>query len=334
MKLRDTLVTPSVNTYAYKSYLETHLGFSQEAKKGIKTKEGYYADTGNDLDGVDPSATGTTNEGLRARGTLIAGSSVVELIGRPHVDLLQQDKYLLPGVDMSFKFIRSNNSFALMGDADRKIVILEAILYIRKVKVSPTITLEHAKILNQGQMAKYPLRRGIVTSFTVPHGDHSFNRENAISGQLPRRVVIGMLDNEAFNGARNKNPFNFQHYNLNFLSISTGLQNFPAQPLRPNFDGEYLHAYNSLLTGLGINNSDRSIGITRSNYKEGNVLYAFDLTADMAEGPHIDPVRHGNLRIEAGFGAELPRAVTVIIYAEYENMLQVDRARNIITDFQ
>lgn len=332
VKFRDTLVTPSVNTYPYKSYLETHLGFSESAKNDLKSKEGYYADTSEEQDAVNPETT--ENRGLQDRAVLIATSASVELIGRPHVDILQQDKYLIPGVDMHFKFIRGNDSFALMGDVNRKIRIQEAILYVRKVKVNPTIALEHAKMLDQGQMAKYPLRRGVVTTFTVPRGDHNFSKENVISGQLPRRVVIGLIGNDAFNGARDKNPFNFQHYNLNFLSLSTGFQSFPVQPLRPDYEANnYLIAYNSLITGVGLSNGDRSVGITRHNYTHGNVLYAFDMTADMAEGAHVDPIRHGNLRIEAGFGAALPTPVTVVVYAEYENMIQIDRARNIVTDF-
>ena len=332
--MRDTLVTPSVNTYPYKSYLETLLGFGRDSKEEGKSREGWYADVTGAWDDTDPTGN-TTNTGLKARAGLIEQSAVLELMGRPHVDLLQQDRYLLPGVDLNFKFIRSSPLFHLMSDAAYKTTILGATLFVRKVKVTPAIRNDHAKELSDGKYAKYPLRRGIVTSFTVAQGSRSFNRENIISGQLPRRVVLGMVENAAFNGARDKNPFNFKAFGLNFLSISTGSQNFPAQPLKPDFtNNEYLQAYNSLLAGMGINNSDKGIGISRSNYVHGHVLYAFDLTADMAEGAHIDPIRNGNLRMEAGFSAALPAAMNVVVYAEYDNMIQIDRARNISTDFQ
>lgn len=33
------------------------------------------------------------------------------------------------------------------------------------------------------------------------------------------------------------------------------------------------------------------------------------------------------------FGAALDRAITVVAYAEFENIIEIDRARNILFDF-
>ena len=333
VKLRDTLVTPSVNTYAYKSYLENLLCFGEAAKDNQKTLEGWYADRSNALD--DSDAATTRNDGVKKRAALVAGSSSLELMGRPHVDILHQDKYLIPGVDLSFKFTRSPSAFHLMSDAnDYKVVIEEAALYIRRVKLNPSIAMEHADEINKGTNAKYPLRRGIATTFTVGSGARSFNRENVITGQLPRRLIVGLVENSAFNGARNKNPFNFAHFNLNYLSVSIGSQNFPSQPLKPNFNnGAYMQAYNCLMTGLGLSNANKGIGIDRDQYKKGCVLYAFDFTPDMAEGAHVDPVNYGNVRMEASFSGALVNAVNVVLYAEYDNVMQIDRARSVKPDF-
>jgi hypothetical protein len=333
VKLRDTLVTPSVNTYAYKSYLETLLGFSEDSKKTTKTKEGWYWDVSSDIDAFD-TGVATDNTGFRTRRAALADSKVLEAIGRPHVDVLQQDRFLLPGVGLSMRFIRSNHFFTFNGNADCKISIKKAVLYIRKVKINPAIALDHNETLNREKKAKYCMRRGVVTTFTIPQGSLNFSRENVISGQLPRRIIFGLVENAAYNGSREKNPLNFQHFGLNFLTLSTGTQNFPAQPLRPNYaQNEYLLAYNSLITSLGYNNSDKCIGISKDNYLHGNVLYGFDLTADMAEGAHLDPIKNGSLRMEGAFAAALNDPVNVIVYAEYDNRLQIDRARNIFMDF-
>ena len=334
VKFRDTLVTPSINTYAYKSYLETLLSFGEGAKRDQKTIEGWYKDVSDAGDAVNGG--NTTNTGLEKRTALAATSNVFEIMGRPHVDVLHQDRYLIPGVSMSFKFMRSASAFHLMSDANTyKVVIEDATMFVRKVKLNPSISIEHAEYLNKGEHVKYPVRRGIVTTFTIGNGLASFNRESVISGQIPRRIIMGFVENTAFNGLRNKNPFNFKHFGLNHLSLSTGGQNFPSQPLRPNYaNGEYMLAYNSLLTGLGLNNADKGLGIDRHSYLHGNVLYAFDLTADMAEGAHIDPIHYGSIRVEAAFANALPNAVNAIIYAEYDNVLQIDRARNVVSDFQ
>ena len=52
----------------------------------------------------------------------------------------------------------------------------------------------------------------------------------------------------------------------------------------------------TLFERTGMLNADRGHGICRGHYTKGYALYAFDLTADMCEGNHVDPIKHGSLR--------------------------------------
>lgn len=332
--LRDTLISPSVNTYAYKSYLETLLSYGTDAKETQLSAELWAADRGN-MNENDPYHDDLTNSGMKERSEFIAGSKTVELMGRIHSDVFQQDRYLLNGVDMHVKLIRSSPLFHLIGDEDKYTSkITDAALYVRKVKLNPSITIAHSKLLDQGKLVKYPIRRGVVTSFTISQNSLSFNKENVVSGQLPRRVVIGFVRNAAFNGTIQQNPFNFEHFNLNYLSLNIGSQAIPSQPLKPNFNQhEYLQAYMTLFEGTGMLNADKGHGIHREDFSQGYALYVFDLTADMCEGSHVDPIKHGSLRMEVHFSQPLPCTVNAVVYSEYDNIIQIDRARNIITDF-
>lgn len=332
--LRDTLISPSVNTYAYKSYLETLLSYGTDAKDTQLSAELWWADYGN-MNENDPYHDALTNIGMEKRAQFIARSNSVELMGRIHSDIFQQDRYLLNGVDMYLKMIRSSPTFHLIGDENKyKTKITDAALHVRKVKLNPSITLAHSKLLDQGKLVKYPTRRGVVTSFTISQNSLSFNKENVVSGQLPRRVVIGLVRNAAFNGTITQNPFNFEHFHLNYLTLNIGSQSIPSQPLKPDYEhNEYLQAYMTLFEGTGMLNANKGHGIQREQYKEGYALYVFDLTADMCEGSHIDPIKHGSLRMEAHFSQPLPCTVNVVVYSEYDNIIQIDRARNIITDF-
>ena len=89
----------------------------------------------------------------------------------------------------------------------------------------------------------------------------------------------------------------------------------------------------TLFEGTGMMNDDRGHGIDREDFKSGYALYAFDLTPDMAEGAHTDPIKYGNIRMDLHFAAELTATVDVIVYAEYDSLIQIDRARSVITDF-
>jgi len=62
------------------------------------------------------------------------------------------------------------------------------------------VFLAHAKALEVGNV-KFPIRRAVSKTFTIPAGNRDATQGNLFNGQLPTRIVIGCVDNEAFNGA-------------------------------------------------------------------------------------------------------------------------------------
>lgn len=341
IKLNGTLITPSVNTYAYRAYIETLLSYGTDAKDGQLTMEGWSQDQARKmnntvLEGVD------LNQGFKSRHDLIMdGGSKTELLGRLHCDLFQQDRYLPNGVEMTIKLIKTNELFNLIGQAvantKYKVTIESAVLFVRRVKINPAINLEHNKLLNSGHNAKYPLRRALVNTFTIPTGTLSKVQDNVLQGQIPRRIVLGLVSHEAFNGSLPTNAFNFEHFNTNFLALYVEGESIPSQPYRMNFseeDGsEYLRSYLSVYEGMGMLHDNRGNCISRKDYPDGFMLHVFDLTADMSEGHHMDPIKHGSVRVEIHFKQALEKTINVLLYCEYENHLQIDRLRSVITDF-
>ena len=198
--LNDKLISSSSNTSPYRALLETLLTYSPPAKTSQLTAALFYKDTAGKMDTDNTTVDEDFNEGLKKRYRMTKGSRVIDLVGPVHGDIFFQDRFLLNGVNLKLKFHRSKNSFCLMSalpNTTHRVKILEASLYVRKVVVSPTVALAHAKTL-QSATAKYPLRRVEVKTFSIPQGNQSFTRENLFLGQIPRRVVIGMVDNTAF----------------------------------------------------------------------------------------------------------------------------------------
>ena len=69
-------------------------------------------------------------------------------------------------------------------------------------------------------------------------------------------------------------------------------------------------------------------------YIGGSTLYAFDLTPDMAASwSHIELVKNRNICLELHFATPITETINVIIYVEFENLLQIDRDVNVLTDF-
>ena len=129
------------------------------------------------------------------------------------------------------------------------------------------------------------------------------NHEKLFSGQLPTRLVIGLVDNRAFNGNRELNPFNFDHCNLREIGLyQDGQQQHALRPIEPNFaTGEYIKAYNTTFAGTGKLGADEGLFIDRHEYGNGYTLFAFDLTADLGEDDHFSLVRQGSVRLALKF---------------------------------
>ena len=181
---------------------------------------------------------------------------------------------MLNEVNVRIKLIRSNDAFCLMaiGDQQFKVEITSASLLIRKVKISPSVYLAHAKTLENGT-AKYPIRRIICKTFTVPAGYLDASHEKLFSGQLPVRLIVGLVDNRAYNGDRERNPFNFQHFSLTEVGVYLDGQLHGLKPVKLNFTSDrYIDAFVSLFGGTNKINRDEGNGIDRSDYARGYTL--------------------------------------------------------------
>ena len=106
------------------------------------------------------------------------------------------------------------------------------------------------------------------------------------------------------------------------------------KPLKLDFAaGRFIAAYAGLFGGTNKINRDEGNDISRSDYANGYALYAYDLTPDLAEDDHVNLTRQGTVRLDLKFGNALAQTVTVIAYAEFDNLIEIDRNRNVVFDF-
>ena len=108
-----------------------------------------------------------------------------------------------------------------------------------------------------------------------------------------------------------------------------------SRPLQPDFAGRrFIRSFLSLYTETGQYHLDEGINLIKDDFKGGNALFAFDLTPDLgSRGENFELVKNGNLRLEVHFAQALPATVNAVIYVEFDNLLQIDKSRNVVFDY-
>ncbi|XP_023317646.1 uncharacterized protein F54H12.2-like [Trichogramma pretiosum] len=334
------LVSSSNSLYPYRAYIETLLNYNNDVKGSHLTGTLWYADqTGRFEAAPQERNPDQMNAGLVQRQSFTIDSRPVDMIGHLHCDVFNQDKMLINGVEMRVRMVRSKDAFCLMdstADGRFRVNIEEATLIDRRAKISPGVLLAHANTLARSTV-KMPLIRVEIKSFTLPAGILNTSIDNLTLAQIPKRVILGLVDNRGFNGNRAFNPFNFQHFDLNYLTLYVDGVQVPSKALQPRFGNSplYIEAFQSLFTGTGIHYQNEGNGINRTTYPAGHFLTAFDLTADFSANlcTHWNLVRTGSLRLELGFENALVATVNCIAFLEYDNIIEIDSNRSIVTDF-
>lgn len=110
----------------------------------------------------------------------------------------------------------------------------------------------------------------------------------------------------------------------------------PYKPLKPSFDavigGNYIRAYQTLFSGTNKINEDYGNAISREDYPFSCTLFSSDLSPDLSSGGHLNLVKPGNLRMELHFAQPLISTNNVIVYAELDNIIEIDKSRNVLFD--
>lgn len=326
--LNQKCITPPSNNYNYRAYIENLLNYTDNAKKSHLTAGMWYKDDAGKMDDKK------NNTGFSIRQKLTANGALVEMYGNLHCDIFNQNKFMINGVEMCVKLVKAKNEFHLIGDNNSHIEIIDAELFVRKVKINPSILIAHARALNITS-AKYPITRVEIKTITIGKEIQSKSIDNLFIGQMPKRCIVGMVNSSTFNGNLKKNPFNFEHFGLNYFSMYLDSIQIPSKPFTPDFkSGQYTREYYSLFEGSGVYFADTGNTISLTEYPSGYCLMAFDLTPDLScNDQHWNLIKSGTLRTEIRFSEPLPNTVTLIVFAEFDNIIEVDKHRNIIIDY-
>lgn len=315
----------STPTYAFKSYLETHLTYSTTAKNTHLYCSMYTKDTVG-----KESVIGTDNDGWKTRGARVKGKKV-PFSNIIHSDFFQCHKYLIPNTDVKLKFIRNDDHFSILGEDDKayKIKMNKLRLLVRKIKIDPSYqhTLETQLASTP---ALYNITQSKIKTFNIPANTSSIDIPNIIQGNIPRSVHIGFITSDAFNGKISANPFCFGNHSINNFNIKiNGIPVCPT-PFQPDFaNNDAIREYRWFMDNCGIQHENETNGITYNDFVNNTTIWNFDLTPDLCNSFHLHETRTGSMDVSMSFKTAPTAPLYMIVYACYNSAIAIDVDRNV-----
>ena len=83
------------------------------------------------------------------------------------------------------------------------------------------------------------------------------------------------------------------------------------------------------VSAFGLN---KSFDIAKEDYNGGYCMWGYDLTADQGSEGQLHPIKTGSLRIELQFAQALAAVINVIVFAEFDNQIEINSLREIFTE--
>ncbi|CAH3033711.1 unnamed protein product, partial [Pocillopora meandrina] len=342
--VNGTLTTEQTDTYAYKAYLETILNYGTEDEETILRPQGYYSAlnyppndlTVNQINSATPHANYTALSKERKKSSRQTRGNERKNRGRKNhliVYLFNTGRMLIPGVDLKMRFTLNDPKFFMNGigtvntDVRLQAGDLKMKFYACMVKVRSDVYNKIATARLQRNLdVYYPTIRSEIRTYTLQNNHTNFEATDMFNGRVPDRVVVGLVYQDAFSGNYAYNPFNFLKFNVSSIKQIVEGEEYPYQPLQ-------LIAANGQLDMSGYH---RLISANRSAYRgkciikpehwgddHHTTLYMWDNVASgCADSVQLNPKQEGRVKI-AFTKTAVNSLITVIIYGEFENMMQI-----------
>jgi hypothetical protein len=328
-----TEVYNSGTLYPYKAYMTHELSYPMAVKDNFLASAGYYTTDVHD---------DATDSGFEQRAGQISSGNTVQLVSRLDFDLSNQEMYLLNQIDVLFTLYRARDDFLLQclrtpaagQQLPRyRIFLHSARLLVKMIDVQPSLNMSIYETLEK-QPATYSVRKTELKSQYISAGRTEFDY-NCFSSTIPRRITVGLLSHQAFNGSIALSPFNFKPFNLRSIAVHAGGYIYPQVPYALNFiNGHCVRAYVDMYEALGAANSDRSFDLSLQKFRTGGwTFFVIPLTSTLDDSCGFELLRAGTTTIRLQFAEPIPAGgVEMIILGEFDQMFMIDYNRRVVSD--
>ena len=270
------------------------------------------------------------------------GGSVQAEIHRDHDDTpsfgsVSHRTRVGPLVELKLELYFNSPEFFMFGTTStaKKPVVLSAdnikgTFYLCRLTLNPSVYNELAlRRKKQYKVAAYPTVRSELRSLSFEGNSTKFIEDNVFLGRVPDRLIVGLLDTRAFNGTLNYYPFAFQKFGVTSIKQIVRGEEYPYETLELNRNDELKdwHGYFRFLQATGplVKHGDCMVKPSDWGHASNCTLFAWNnVPSGNADSKAMNPKQAGNVRLEINFGANPGQHLTILVWAEFENIMTID----------
>lgn len=341
--LNDKLINDPHHLYQYRAFFKDLFSTSSDTESNLLEVQGWTErdDPGEEEMNSYKVAESESDCGgskvAKARHLWIGKGVSRTLIIKPHLEMFEYSKYILPGIKIRIRFTQSSANFVVKcGHKSRqyKFEIQEARFHCRFVQASSQQDLSIIETHKKLGCIRMRFNRTMLKHMHIPQGCTNANLDNIYFGAIPKRLTFAMVADSAFAGHHNQNPFNFQPFGISYLAVYVNGKTIPNPPFQPSWDeGGYIREYFLSLDAMNKTFKSNSYCMGLNEFESGYTIFVFDLTSHRNLENIISDQGTGNVRIVARFRNPLDTAIAAIIQAEYDATVEIDHFKNITTNF-
>ncbi|KAM7428306.1 hypothetical protein ABFA07_020689 [Porites harrisoni] len=347
VRFNGTLMTEQTDTYAYSAYFKILLNYNHDDGETLLAPQGWVnflnvwptltSGGGDDISTLVGSRHNETHL-LKTLTVSFYGNNVVRLIMRPYLPVFHTGKIMVPGVEMNFEFHFNSPDFytwATLIDGTKVYVRLreedvDITFHLCRLSLNPDIygSLERQRKLSK-QVVKYPVVRDQIRTYSFNGATTTWMKENIFLGRVLQRMIVGILDSTAFNGAKEKYPFSFQSKGVTSIRQFIEGEEYPYVTLEfaGNNTLKDLEGYRRFLDAAGSVAKHREFMVKPGDWGHNKncTLYMWNnVPSGDADGPQLSPKQTGNVRLEIKFRAALNANITILVWGEFESVIYID----------
>ena len=272
---------------------------------------------------------------------LCTNSKEFKVVCRPTFDLAYSDRPIPNGSAIRMIFTRNSDAFTIMNfkaSKGYKLLIKDATFHLWRVVLNPN-TQMHLERSMAMQPTVHHVKSLVMKPVNIVRGTRNLTIDSVFSSNyIPERLFVAMVKQEAYTGQYDLNPFNFQHFKVNEISINAlGKSQHQTFVWDAEGNNQSVIPYKHFCDFLGNHSlCDSNFGINKEAHENGNFICVFDLSANASYKSGVASFdRQGGISLHMRFPSDagISDTAVLLICGVFDNIYNQDINRTFTSPY-